>query len=334
MPRVISTMIILFSLAGGLPAQVRPELTAEKLDEGLYLVRNTGGNVLFWDGPEGVLAVDCGTVPDHGMRLVDLIRKTTGKEPRFLVLTHYHYDHAGGAAAFPDSTITIAHDSLNRNMAERLEPLMNELLFGPGDRAIAFLEKQAADASLSKEERKNAERALALNTDARERYRSVKPLEADLTFSESLSVNAGRGRVRLLYLGPGHCRDNIMVLFPDYGILHTGDFVLNGALPYLDGPGGGSLVNWISVLEQLEKMEGWTRIVPGHGAVMSRDGLARLREMMTRLLADIRDLKSRNVPYEEALEEMQKKTYLDLPAKDLFPYTFRAVWEELDAVRP
>lgn len=80
---------------------------AGELVPGLHLLGHPGGPVYFLDSPQPVL-FDSGFVALAQAYLDDLAAALQGRSPRFLFLTHSHYDHAGCAGWFkktyPDLT--------------------------------------------------------------------------------------------------------------------------------------------------------------------------------------------------------------------------------------
>jgi cyclase len=68
---------------------------------------------------EGVLVFDSGAVPDTASAILKEIRTLTQKPVRYLVNSHWHWDHWGGnqvfQAAFPDLQI-VTHEKTREQM--------------------------------------------------------------------------------------------------------------------------------------------------------------------------------------------------------------------------
>lgn len=81
------------------------DLRVEKLADGVYAAIATPegkavSNSGFIVNDSEVVVVDSHASPEIGRSLLAEIRKVTDKPIRFLVLTHKHRDHVGGASAF------------------------------------------------------------------------------------------------------------------------------------------------------------------------------------------------------------------------------------------
>jgi glyoxylase-like metal-dependent hydrolase (beta-lactamase superfamily II) len=68
-------------------------------------------NVGLVVGSRAALLVDTGSTPEQGRALRTAVSQVTDQPLTTVVLTHWHYDHAFGLAAFPDLD-TIAHESV------------------------------------------------------------------------------------------------------------------------------------------------------------------------------------------------------------------------------
>ena len=62
-------------------------------------------------GTDAALLVDTGSSPEHGRAVRASVAAVTDRPLIGAVVTHWHYDHAFGLAAFDDLT-TIGHESL------------------------------------------------------------------------------------------------------------------------------------------------------------------------------------------------------------------------------
>jgi len=67
-------------------------------------------------GKHGTLIVDAGNSPSHAKLLLDELSKVNITEPKFLALTHWHWDHIFGASAI--HLPTFAHIETKRIIAE------------------------------------------------------------------------------------------------------------------------------------------------------------------------------------------------------------------------
>ena len=65
-------------------------------------------NVLIFEGDENLLLVDTG-YEQTAKRMKDFIQKQFKKNIRFIINTHWHYDHTGGNKIFGKKAIIIAH---------------------------------------------------------------------------------------------------------------------------------------------------------------------------------------------------------------------------------
>jgi glyoxylase-like metal-dependent hydrolase (beta-lactamase superfamily II) len=162
------------------------------------------------------------------------------------------------------------------------------------------------------------------------------------TFAQSHEIALGGRTVRALHLGRGHTSGDLVVLFVEDRVLHTGDLFFNGRYPNIDLEAGGSVKEWIGTLDRVLALEGYDRVIPGHGPVTDREGIRRfqafLRELWTKAEQAAREKRS----LEETLAATQLTEdagYQTIGVPLLFrldrPFVIRRAWEEATgAVRP
>lgn len=163
------------------------------------------------------------------------------RRPLLVVNSHADYDHAWGNAAFPGVPI-IGHT------------LCRERLLSEG---AMLLEKQREDPA---------------------EYATARLCPPDITFHESLSIDAGGFTVSLHYL-PGHMRDCIVAHIPEHGMLLAGDCA-EVPIPLL---GDGPLDAWIAALRSWAEHSGVRTVIPSHGAISGPELLTRNAEYLESL---------------------------------------------------
>lgn len=99
----IRILVLSVALAAVCGAQSAPAATytVQKLAEGVWAaVPDQGANVGWFLLGDGVVAVDSGPDAASGKAILEKISETAGKPVRYLIVTHAHGDHVGGAGAF------------------------------------------------------------------------------------------------------------------------------------------------------------------------------------------------------------------------------------------
>jgi glyoxylase-like metal-dependent hydrolase (beta-lactamase superfamily II) len=251
--------------------------STEQLADGLYAIRHEDapdafpqGNTTVIVGERGALVIDSCYLPSSAQADVAQIRDWTSKPVRYLVNTHWHYDHTMGNGvyrdAFPGITI-VAHTETRRQIAG-----YNPQWFANfPKRADQF--RQAIDSGkdangrvLSTGEIAEYESALAGLDPVGKEFGPLAArtdLAPNVGFHRELAIDLGGREVRLLHLGRGNTAGDVVAYLPSEKILVAGD-LLDHPIPYL---GGGYPVEEIATLEALARLDA-DAIVPGHGMVL------------------------------------------------------------------
>jgi len=105
------------------------------------------------------------------------------------------------------------------------------------------------------------------------------------TFDTTHEITLGGKTVRASYLGRGHTSGDLVALFVEDRVLHLGDLLFNHPYPNIDLEAGGSIEQWIGTLDRVLAMDGYDRVIPGHGAVTDREGIRRFQSFLKELWA-------------------------------------------------
>ena len=90
------------------------------LIENVYMLEGAGGNITALMGPDGVFLVD-DDFAEMAPKLLAKLTELKGSTPRYIVNTHFHYDHTGGNEVFgPSATIIAASAVRDRLMKEQM----------------------------------------------------------------------------------------------------------------------------------------------------------------------------------------------------------------------
>ncbi len=93
---------------------------ATLLAESIYMLEGAGGNITALLGPDGTFLVDDDFAPMAG-KLVAKLEEIGGDSPRYIVNTHFHYDHTGGNEVFGSTATIIAATAVrDRLMTEQM----------------------------------------------------------------------------------------------------------------------------------------------------------------------------------------------------------------------
>jgi cyclase len=92
----------------------KAEIVVTKVSGTVYLLEGAGGNVAASVGEDGVLLVDDGYAA-MGPKIRAALKGITSKPVRYIVNTHWHADHVGGNAQFPEAVV-VAQNNVRLRM--------------------------------------------------------------------------------------------------------------------------------------------------------------------------------------------------------------------------
>jgi glyoxylase-like metal-dependent hydrolase (beta-lactamase superfamily II) len=253
------------------------ERSTVQIAPGVYVIRHEDapdtfpqGNTMVVVGDREALVLDSCYLPSSAKKDIAQIRKWTNKPVRYLVNSHWHYDHTMGNGAYKDafSGLTIVSHSETRKQIEGYNP---QWFTKFPDRAKTFKQriesgKDADGRQLTEGEIAEFKTALAGIEPVWAEFRALgarRDMVPSLAFDREFDVDLGSREVRVLHLGRGNTAGDAVVYLPREKILAAGD-LLDHPVPYL---GGGYPVELIATLESMARLD-FETIVPGHGKVL------------------------------------------------------------------
>ena len=142
----------------------------------------------------------------------------------------------------------------------------------------------------------------------------------DITFSDRMTLTLGGKTVELIYLGPSHSNNMIVMHFPAERAVYTVDFVSVNRLPYMD-LSDAYFPQWIDALKAVEAMD-FDILVPGHGPLGTKADASEHRRYLQALYDAVLDA-SRNG---QSLDEMKTSiTLAEFNKMDMYDK-----WRELN----
>lgn len=106
----------------------------------------------------------------------------------------------------------------------------------------------------------------------------------DITVQPRGAIWLGGKSAEIYWLGRAHTDGDVVVLFPQSGVLAAGDMYTEGAATpqLIDYRGGGSAKEWSATVDEVLKLD-FATVVPGHGNVTTKRELATFRDSTKRL---------------------------------------------------
>jgi cyclase len=237
-------------------------LSVTEIRPRILTVANGGGTVTAIAGSKGYAVIDTGFGPR-----VDEIRShivsALQQPPRWLINTHWHFDHTDGNSVFSDEgTTVIAHANCRARLSQ--------------DQFVPSLEWSVRSAP-----------------------HSAWPA---LTFKSPIEVDLGTQVLKLIPQNPAHTDGDIVAWLPESNVIVMGDLMTNGSYPVIDESSQGSLRGMIQAIEQvLPLVNAETVVVPGHGPMANRESLLSFHEMLTTVERRIHPLIVEQLPVSEIL---------------------------------
>lgn len=277
---------------------------------------NCNAAVILLD--DGVLVVDTHSKPSAARALIAQIKKLTDKSVKYVVDTHFHWDHYQGNEAYPSAwpggLEIVASEATRQSIEHRgLPRVKHEILAVPKE-----IEKLKADLAKATDPKKKAE----LQENLRQAAAYLAELKAmqitlpTLTFDGSLILHRKSRSVQILWLGKAHTDGDVVVYLPKEKIIVTGD-MLHGWTPYM---GDSYPYDWIQTLDRAEQLD-FDYVIGGHGDVMRGKAMVELwKQYFRELMAEA----SHGYAEGATLAEARQRIAATLQAKyaGRFPATF------------
>ena len=217
------------------------EIRTEKLTDGIYVLRGSGGNIGLAVGADATFVVDDQFAP-LTPKILAAIAALTKRPVRFVLNTHWHLDHTGGNEHMGKAgALLIAHDNVRRRMSARqfLEVIEREVLPSPP---------------------------------------GALPV---VTFSDGVTFHINGDEVAVTHLPAAHTDGDAVVYFRRANVVHMGDVYVRYGYPFIDLRSGGTLRGMIRGTDRtLVLINDSTKVIPGHGDTGDRATLRSYRDML------------------------------------------------------
>jgi glyoxylase-like metal-dependent hydrolase (beta-lactamase superfamily II) len=227
------------------------EIKTTKLSETTYMMQGAGGNLGLSIGEDAVFLID-DELEGLSPKVAAAIAKLTAKPVKFILNTHWHYDHVGGNERFGKAgAIIVAHENVRKRMSS--------------EQFIEFM-----------------------RTTVPATPKAALPV---MTFVGAVSFHLNGDEMRAIHVARAHTDGDAIVHFLKSDVIHMGDVYFNGLYPFIDTSSGGSIDGTIAACDQvLGIATDKTRIIPGHGPLSDKAGLQAYRDMLATVAARIKKM--------------------------------------------
>ena len=230
-------------------------------------------NITLVGGDRGLLVVDTHGSGAAAREVVEDVRRLGAGEVTAIVNTHWHFDHTFGNDAFRSAYGEVpihAHENARDELAAWGEEVRQRAADTPDD-------------------------------PHRDEVMATTIVLPDQMFSSARVLDLGDRAVELVHPGRGHTGGDLVVRVPDVDVLLAGDLVEESSPPSFNDDSWP--MDWpLSLDIVLGLTTPRTVVVPGHGTPVDRDFVEEQRNTIGIVAETIRDLATRGVPLDQALE--------------------------------
>jgi cyclase len=207
----------------------------------VHMLQGAGGNIGLVVGDDAVFVVDDQFAP-LTPKVLAAIKSVTPQPVRFVLNTHWHFDHTGGNENMGKAgALIFAHENVRRRMSK--------------DQFIEALKRTEPAAP-----------------------RGALPV---VTFTDTVSFHLNGDSIVVFHVAPAHTDGDAVVLFTRANVVHTGDLFVSASFPFVDRSSGGSIHGIIAAAERiLAATNAGTRIIPGHGPLADRARVQAYHDML------------------------------------------------------
>lgn len=273
-----------------------------KVADGVWFAVGTGvvsaeSNNVIIETATDVIVVDGTTSPAAAWALLHELPTVTKKPVRYVVITHFHYDHSNGTQSFP-AGVEVIGTAFTREMIATGKSVEHST--AQGNRRFSATQIETLTKALDTASSAASKAAIQKARGVWEQYvaslATLKPVAPTVTVSDRMTIVHGNREVQIFFPGKAHTDGDLVVWLPKERILATGDLLQPG-LPYM---GDGYLDSWASVLDSLKGMHP-ALILPGHGDEFSDMAIVdRLSDYMKTVWAHCVAAKAKGLTAEQA----------------------------------
>jgi glyoxylase-like metal-dependent hydrolase (beta-lactamase superfamily II) len=283
-----------------------PAFTFNKIADGVYHAVGTGSlvvmsNAAIIEGDTDVLVVDSHVTPGGAWALREELKTITAKPIRYVVNSHFHFDHSHGNQIYGPDVSIIGHEFARAQMlaGKSIDSRAHDFFVGGVPNTIKMLESRLTAATDDKE-RQTIQAQLAVQRNHLEGTKAVVPTAPNVTLTHVMTLHRGSREIRILHLGRGHTAGDVVVYLPKERVVATGDLLVEGT-SYM---GDAYFTEWVDTIEALKKLD-FDTVLPGHGRAFT--GKAKLEHWQAYLRdfwAQAQKFHKAGVPWEEAAKQV------------------------------
>jgi glyoxylase-like metal-dependent hydrolase (beta-lactamase superfamily II) len=226
------------------------EIKSEQLSGTTWMLTGAGGNLGLSVGEDATFLVDDQFAP-LTPRIEAAIARLTAKPVKFVINTHWHFDHTGGNENLGKAgAVIVAHENVRKRMST--------------EQFIDFL-----------------------NMTIKPEPRVALPV---VTFTRDIAFHLNGEEIRVWHVPNAHTDGDAIVHFRSSDVVHMGDVFFNRIYPFIDTSSGGTIDGVVAAVDRvLAEITDKTKIIPGHGPLATKADLAAYREMLATVASRIRN---------------------------------------------
>ncbi len=305
--KILTVIFLILIALAPIDAEEYGKVDIKKVADGIYLFRTTpygdvgmSGNSVAILTNDGVIVFDSTAIPETASTILGEIKKLTDKPVRYLINSHWHWDHWGGnevfLAAFPDLQI-ISHEKTLEQL-KTVEPRCNDRGLKEGlPQYLQDFEKRVNKAKTDRihpTKLKEMQQLFAADKNFLQQKLAMKKTLPNKTFSDSMTIQPGGREIQILHARAITVGDTYLYL-PKDKILITGDILLS---PYPYAIGGTYPAEWLKTLQQFAKLKP-VLVIPGHGDAQTAELIDRNIAMFQQAMDLVKDTKSKGLSLEQ-----------------------------------
>ena len=248
----------------------------EKVTDGVYYATGSGTMTVGANSPIIVtdteaIVIDSEITPAAARALVADLKAITDKPVRYVIDSHYHYDHAHGNQIFGPEVQVIGHENTRKRMLGNvLEQYTFLTSVQPVPARVEELRQRIADEK-DPAVKATLERQVINSLAYLEQVKETRVTPPNLTLDRKMTLFRGGREIQLLFVGRGHTDTDVVVFLPKEKIVCTGD-LMESVISYM---GDAYAEEWPATLDRLMELD-FDTVMPGHGVVFK--GKARIQE--------------------------------------------------------